>query len=91
MRFAGDMPIQLDEVDPAAGNILDLNTLGGPLRHRMDACSDAMTGPGGGVTSIATDRSVTKLAAMAGISRQRFGEPPRATPGRAHRRGWRTA
>lgn len=45
-RFAYGVPIHLDEFDPAAGNILVLNTLGGALRHKVSARSDAVTGPG---------------------------------------------
>lgn len=45
-RFAYGVPIHLDAFDPAAGNILVLNTLGGALRHKVDARSDAVTGPG---------------------------------------------
>lgn len=45
-RFAYGVPIHLDAFDPAAGNILVLNTLDGALRHKLDARSDAVTGPG---------------------------------------------
>jgi AraC-like DNA-binding protein len=45
-RFAYGVPIHLDEFDPAAGNILVLNTLRGVLRHKLDSRSDAVTGPG---------------------------------------------
>ncbi|PJN94196.1 AraC family transcriptional regulator [Amaricoccus sp. HAR-UPW-R2A-40] len=45
-RFAYGVPIHLDEFDPAAGNILVLNTLSGMLRHKVDNGSDAVTGPG---------------------------------------------
>lgn len=45
-RFAYGVPIHLDEFDPAAGNILVLNTLGGSLRHKLDAGAEAVTGPG---------------------------------------------
>lgn len=45
-RFAYGVPIHLDDFDPAAGNILVLNTLGGALRHKLDSRSDAVTGPG---------------------------------------------
>lgn len=45
-RFSYGVPIHLDEFDPAAGNILVLNTLRGALRHKYTAEADAMTGPG---------------------------------------------
>jgi AraC-like DNA-binding protein len=45
-RFAYGVPIHLDEFDPASGNILVLNTIGGTLRHKLDARGDAVTGPG---------------------------------------------
>ncbi len=45
-RFAYGVPIHLDDFDPAAGNILVLNTLGGALRHKLDSRSDAVTRPG---------------------------------------------
>jgi AraC-like DNA-binding protein len=45
-RFSYGVPIHLQDFDPAAGNILVLNTLRGSLRHMVDASRDAMTGAG---------------------------------------------
>ncbi|PZQ47628.1 MAG: AraC family transcriptional regulator [Rhodovulum sulfidophilum] len=45
-RFAYGVPIHLDTFDPAAGNILVLNTLAGALRHKLDRSAAAVTGPG---------------------------------------------
>lgn len=45
-RFSYGVPIRLDDFDPAAGNILVLNTLRGALRHLADPGRDAATGPG---------------------------------------------
>lgn len=45
-RFSYGVPIHLDRFDPAAGNILVLNTLQGALRHKQDARSDATTAAG---------------------------------------------
>lgn len=45
-RFSYGVPIRLTEFDPAAGNILVLNTLRGGLRHLADPGRDAATGPG---------------------------------------------
>ncbi len=45
-RFSYGVPIHLNEFDPAAGNILVLNTLRGRLRHHYDASGPAETGPG---------------------------------------------
>lgn len=45
-RFAYGVPIHLEEFDPAAGNILVLNTLRGTLRHKLDSRTEAVTGPG---------------------------------------------
>lgn len=45
-RFSYGVPIHLDEFDPAAGNILVLNTLRGGLRHMVDKGRDEVTGAG---------------------------------------------
>lgn len=45
-RFSYGVPIHLDDFDPAAGNILVLNTLRGSLRHKLGPGTDAATGPG---------------------------------------------
>lgn len=45
-RFSYGVPIHLEDFDPAAGNILVLNTLRGGLRHMVDKTRDDVTGAG---------------------------------------------
>ncbi|KAF0808137.1 AraC family transcriptional regulator [Alcanivorax xiamenensis] len=45
-RFSYGVPVHLDNFDPAAGNILVLNTIKGALRHKQDEVSDVSTGAG---------------------------------------------
>lgn len=45
-RFSYGVPIHLDDFDPAAGNILVLNTIAGQLRHKSGPGTEAVTGAG---------------------------------------------